>query len=174
MHSVRRLVYVLVAISLIGVLPYPARANDPAPSGRQFRTNLTHLRPVESRRHVLGRRRKWAAYAIDNETSSSRLGIAGTHRLSSRVSLGFRVEIDSRLTSSSEVSRGDAWGDASGAIELRHAYGYIEDSKVGRLTLGQQSPATDDITLFNLGSEMNNAALHYNNRFGVWLNRQRL
>ena len=49
-------------------------------------------------------------------------------------------------------------------------YGYIDDRKLGRLTLGQQSPATDDITLLNLGSEMNNAALHYNNRFGVWLN----
>ena len=45
-----------------------------------------------------------------------------------------------------------------------------EDSKLGRVTFGQQSPATDDITLFNLGSEMNDAALHYNNRFGIWLN----
>ena len=43
-------------------------------------------------------------------------------------------------------------------------------SNLGRLTFGQQSPATDDITLINLGSEMNDAALHYNNSFGIWLN----
>ena len=46
----------------------------------------------------------------------------------------------------------------------------MEDKKLGRLTFGQQSPATDDITLINLGSEMNDAALHYNNNFGIWLN----
>jgi hypothetical protein len=170
MHSVRRWIYVLVAISLIGVLPRPARANDPAPSADLSEQTLRIYGQLNRALMYWDDGRKSAAYAVDNETSSSRLGIAGKQRLPNEVSIGFRVEIDSRLTSSSEVSRGDAWGDASGAIELRHAYGYVEDSKVGRLTLGQQSPATDDITLFNLGSEMNDAALHYNNHFGVWLN----
>ena len=110
-------------------------------------------------------------YAVDNETSSSRLGVVGKHRFLGELTAGYRVEIDSRATLSSEVSDGDPWGDLSdGAIRLRHAYWYVEDNKLGRLTLGQQSPATDDITLINLGSEMNDAALHYNNNFGIWLN----
>ena len=110
-------------------------------------------------------------YAVDNDTSSSRLGVIGMHRFVGELMAGYRVEIDSRVTLSSEVSSGDPWGDLSdGAIRLRHAYWYIEDRKLGRLTFGQQSPATDDITLINLGSQMNDAALHYNNNFGVWLN----
>jgi predicted porin len=167
MHSVRRWTYVLVVVSLS---PSPARANDPAPSADIPEQTLRIYGQLNRALMFWGDGRKSAAYAVDNDTSSSRLGIAGKQRFPNEVSTGFRVEIDTRLTSSSEVSRGDPWGDTSGAIELRHAYGYVENSKLGRLTFGQQSPATDDITLFNLGSEMNDAALHYNNRFGVWLN----
>jgi hypothetical protein len=170
MHSVRRWIYLLVAISFLGVLSDPARANDPAPSADIPEQTLRIYGQLNRALMFWDDGRKSAAYAVDNDTSSSRLGIVGKQRFPNEVSAGFRVEIDTRLTSSSEVSRGDPWGDTSGAIELRHAYGYVEDSKLGRLTFGQQSPATDDITLFNLGSDMNDAALHYNNRFGVWLN----
>jgi hypothetical protein len=116
--------------------------------------------------------RRSGTYAIDNETSSSRLGVAGKHKLpADGLMAGYRVEIDSRVTLSSQVSAGDPWGDLSeGAVRLRHAYWYVEGKNLGRLTFGQQSPATDDITLINLGSEMNDAALHYNNNFGIWLN----
>jgi predicted porin len=167
MHSVRRWTYVLI---VVGLSPSPARALDPAPSADVPEQTLRIYGQLNRALMFWDDGRKSAAYAVDNDTSSSRLGIAGKQRFPNEVSAGFRVEIDTRLTSSSEVSRGDTWGDASGGIELRHAYAYVEDSKLGRLTFGQQSPATDDITLFNLGSEMNNAALHYNNRFGLWLN----
>jgi Gram-negative porin len=114
---------------------------------------------------------KTATYAVDNETSSSRLGLIGKHRFLDQLMAGYRVEVDTRVTLSSEVSSGDPWGDlGDGAIRLRHAYWYVENKKFGRLTFGQQSPATDDITLINLGSEMNDAALHYNTNFGIWLN----
>jgi Gram-negative porin len=92
--------------------------------------------------------KKSRAYAVNNETSSSRLGLVGTHRFVGELSAGYRIEIDSRVTSSSEVSSGDPWGDLSdGAIRLRHANWYVEGSKLGRLTFGQQSSATDDIAL---------------------------
>ena len=54
--------------------------------------------------------RKSAVYAVDNDTSSSRLGFVGKHRFSSELSGGYRVEVDSTLTLSSEVSSGDPWG----------------------------------------------------------------
>jgi len=115
--------------------------------------------------------RRSGTYAVDNETSSSRLGLVGRDRFVGELMAGYRIEIDSRVTSSSQVSAGDPWGDLSDdAVRLRHAYWYMEGSKLGRLTFGQQSPATDDITLINLGSQMNDAALHYNNNFGIWLN----
>jgi hypothetical protein len=114
--------------------------------------------------------RESSTYAVDNDTSSSRFGMLGTHRLAGDLMAGFRVEIDTRATLSSELSADDALGDlGDGAIRLRHAYWYVEDSKLGRLTLGQQSPATDDITIINLGARMSDAALHYNNKFDVRL-----
>jgi hypothetical protein len=109
-----------------------------------------------------------STYAVDNETSTSRIGVFGKHRFIGDLMAGYRVEIDTRATLSSEVSRDDALGDlGDGVIRLRHAYWYVEDKKAGRLTLGQQSPASDDITLINLGAKMSDAALHYNNAFAV-------
>jgi hypothetical protein len=111
-----------------------------------------------------------STYAIDNDTSSSRLGLFGKHAFLDDLSAGYRVEIDTRVTLSSELSRDDAVGDlGDGAIRVRHAYWYVEDRKLGRLTFGQQSPATDDITIISLGAQMSDAALHYNNRFELRL-----
>ena len=109
-------------------------------------------------------------YAVDNDTSSTRVGVIGKFKPQGELVAGYRVEIDLRATSSWEVSNGDPWGELrDGAIRLRHAHVFLENG-IGRLTAGQQSPATDDITLINLGSRMNDAALHYNNNFGIWLN----
>jgi hypothetical protein len=179
----------LIAISQIGLSSLPARANDTGTSCcadiealvSQLTAALSGGDSSERTVRVYGQLnravmywddgKKSAAYGVDNETSSSRLGLVGKHRLVGDLSAGYRVEIDSRVTSSSKVSSGDALGDLSeGAVQLRHAYWYVDDRKLGRLTFGQQSPATDDITLINLGSEMNDAALHYNNNFGIWLN----
>jgi Gram-negative porin len=109
-------------------------------------------------------------YAVDNDTSSSRTGVIGKFRPQEELVAGYRIEIDLRATSSWEVSNGEPWGGLDdGAIRLRHAHLFLETG-LGRITAGQQSAATDDITLINLGSQMNDAALHYNNRFGIWLN----
>jgi len=110
-------------------------------------------------------------YAVDNDTSSSRLGVIGRYRFPDNLMAGYRIEVDTTATLSSKVSSNDALGDLSeGVVRLRHAYWYVESKTLGRLSFGQQSPATDDITLINLGSEMNDAALHFNNRFGIGLN----
>ena len=190
MYSLRAsLACVLIAISQISLFSIPARGHETATSCcADLEALVSGLSAALSRgdnseRSVriygqLNRAtmywddgKKSAVYAVDNETSSSRLGLMGTHPFLAELSAGYRVEIDSRFTSSSEVSRGNPWGDlGDGAIRLRHAYWYVENSKLGRLTFGQQSPATDDLTLLNLGSQMNDAAVHYNNHFGIWLN----
>ena len=190
MHSVRAWwAGALIAISQIGLSSLPARANDTGTSCcadleelvSQLTAALSGSDNSERSVRVYGQLnravmywddgKKSATYGVDNETSSSRFGLIGKHGLLGDLSAGYRIEIDSRVTSSSKVSSGDALGDLSeGAVQLRHAYWYVDDRKLGRLTFGQQSPATDDITLINLGSEMNDAALHYNNNFGIWLN----
>jgi hypothetical protein len=54
-------------------------------------------------------------------------------------------------------------------MRIRQNYVYIDSDDLGRISVGQQSPATDDITIINLGAQMSNAPLHYNNNFGLRL-----
>jgi predicted porin len=100
---------------------------------------------------------------IDNTTSSSRWGIIGERRLRPGTSVGFRLEFEFGIWSeemSNTVIGSSPW--AQDIPRLRHAYWYASDQALGRISLGHQSPATDDITLINLGSQMNDAAVHYN------------
>ena len=178
MHSVRSWTRLVGAISSVILFSSAAWANEPgqkspSSSGEPAEQSFRFYGQLNRAFMYWDDGRKSAVYAVDNDTSSSRLGFVGTHRFSSQLSGGFRVEVDSTLTLSSEVSSGDPWGQSDKFIRLRHAYGYLENRKLGRLSAGQQSPATDDISLMNLGSEMNDAALHHNNNFGVWLNLAR-
>lgn len=109
-------------------------------------------------------------YVVDNDTSSTRLGLIGQAVVKPGVTTGYRVEIEFKDAASDEVSNGNDEGDAANEIRIRHSYWYIESEKLGRVSVGQQSPATDDITIINLGAKMSDAALHYNNNFGLRLN----
>jgi predicted porin len=104
-------------------------------------------------------------YVVDNDTSSTRLGLIGQGRIGNGTVAGYRLEMEFRGAASAEVdAKNDNFGDDQ-TIRLRHAHWFIEDVKLGRLTLGQQSPATDDITIISLGARMSDAPLHYNNAF---------
>lgn len=104
-------------------------------------------------------------HGIDNSTSSSRWGIIGEHRLRPGVSVGFRAEFEFGSWSEELLGPPTATEDRSWeeSPRLRHAYWYVSDQTLGRISLGHQSPATDDITIINLGSQMSDAAVHYNN-----------
>jgi hypothetical protein len=106
-------------------------------------------------------------YVVDNETSSSRLGLIGQARIGNGTVAGYRIEMDFWGASSSEVHAGasDVAGDQ--AVRVRHANWFVEDASLGRLTVGQGSPATDDITIISLGAKMSDAALHLNNAFAL-------
>jgi hypothetical protein len=52
---------------------------------------------------------------------------------------------------------------------VRQNYWTLADKELGGFSVGYQSPATDDITIINLGSQMNDAAVHYNNAFRIRL-----
>ena len=54
-------------------------------------------------------------------------------------------------------------------MRVRQSYWDLASRDLGRVAVGFQSPATDDITIINLGSQMNDAALHYNNAFRIRL-----
>ncbi len=111
------------------------------------------------------------AYIVDNDTSSSRVGVIGRSRLKEGWAAGYRIEIEYKDAASDEVFNGgdEGLGEAD-QVRIRHAYWYIESENAGRLTVGQLSPATDDITLINLGAAMSDAGIHYDNGFALRLN----
>jgi hypothetical protein len=101
---------------------------------------------------------------IDNATSSSRFGIVGRTGRQDGPAVGYRIEIESDPVR-------ERWPSSDAGTrtlpQLRHAFVYVESEWAGRLSLGHQSPATDDITIINLGSQMNDAALHYNTNSAI-------
>lgn len=111
------------------------------------------------------------AYVVDNETSSTRFGFIGEAQIKSGWSAGYRLEVDLRDALSDEVSNEPNGDDGLDGLDLRirQSYLYISSERYGQLAIGQQSPATDDITIISLGAQMSNAALHYNNNFGLRL-----
>lgn len=104
---------------------------------------------------------------IDNATSSSRFGVTGRTTSRSGPTVGYRIEFE--IDPLSHAATGATTG-ADSRSHLRHAFLYVDSDQAGRFSLGHQSPATDDITLINLGSQMNDAALHYNTNNAIPLN----
>src|SRR5262245_26714721 len=124
MRSLRNCARLLAAIASVAFFPSLGLANDPRPSssGESADESLRFYGQLNRAFMYWDDGRKSSVYAVDNDTSSSRLGFIGKHRFSSELSGGYRVEVDSTLTLSSEVSSGDPYGDSE-IIRLRHAYG---------------------------------------------------
>ena len=111
------------------------------------------------------------AYVVDNDTSSTRIGLIGEAQIKPGWFTGYRVEFEFKDSASDDVfNGGDEGSTTDPELRIRHSYWFIDSEKLGRLSVGQQSPATDDITIINLGAQMSDAALHYNNNFGLRLN----
>jgi hypothetical protein len=109
------------------------------------------------------------AYVVDNDTSSTRAGFIGKATVRDGWSAGYRIELEFKDSASDDVFNGNDEGAGDNDIRTRQANWYIDSKTLGRITLGQQSPATDDITIISLGASMSDAGLHYNNNFGLRL-----
>jgi predicted porin len=114
------------------------------------------------------------AYIVDNETSTSRFGFIGQAQIKPGWSAGYRMEFEFGDALSSEVFNGKNGDEGLGSVggtdvRIRQNYWYIDSERLGRISVGHQSPATDDITIINLGAQMSDAPLHYNNNFGLRL-----
>jgi hypothetical protein len=109
--------------------------------------------------------------SVDNSTSSSRLGLIGETAIKPGLAAGFRAEFEfpapasSQMYNPRDVTHAEVWT----SFDLRQAYWYVSDEALGTVSVGRQWPATGTLTLLNLGSQMNDAALHYNNAFSIGL-----
>jgi hypothetical protein len=108
---------------------------------------------------------------VDNNTSSSRLGVIGEGTIRAGLTVGARFEMEFVRPSSSQVfdPRNATHDQSLTDVAVRQAYGFINDEHLGILSFGHQWSASGDLTIINLGSQMNDAAPHYNNAFGLGL-----
>lgn len=83
---------------------------------------------------------------IDNDgRSGTRFGLRGSGKVSSDISIGYRIEMDvDGNNRSGSTRRDDSFG-------VRLAHVYVDSKMYGRVTLGQQSEATDGIANIALG-----------------------
>jgi len=108
---------------------------------------------------------------VDNNTSSSRLGLIAQGSLRPGLTVGSRFEFEFVWPSSAQVfDPRNATHDLSLTIgAVRQAYGFISDERLGMLSFGHQWSASGDLTIINLGAQMNDAVLHYNSAFSLGL-----
>lgn len=90
------------------------------------------------------------AYIVDNDYSSSRFGLRGSAPMKPGWSAGFRVEFEFQSAASNEVDAFD--DDGTSEFRTRRASVYIESEQLGRVTIGQTSAATDDITMISIAN----------------------
>jgi Gram-negative porin len=113
------------------------------------------------------------AQVVDNDTSSSRFGFVGQTSLKGGLSAGYRLEIEVPFPSSDEIFNAadgnTGMFQGSNQLRVRQNYWTLTRKDWGGISVGYQSPATDDVTIINLGSQMNDAAVHYNNAFRIRL-----
>ena len=85
--------------------------------------------------------------------------------------VGSRFELEFVWPSSSEIfdPRDITHDQSLRAVAVRQAYEFISDEHLGMFTFGHQWSASGDLTIINLGSQMSDAALHYNNAFNLGL-----
>ena len=113
-----------------------------------------------------------SSHVVDNQTSSTRFGFVRQATLKPGWSTGYRLEIEASFPSSDEIfnaADGRAGLPACNQLRVRQNYWSIANTDLGGVSVGYQSPATDDETTINLGSQMNDALAHYNNAFRIRL-----
>ena len=92
-------------------------------------------------------------YSVDNSNSSTRFRLTGSVGVLPGLSAGYKMEFDVETARSGSVDQADDDGgdEGDGSLEVRQANWWIKHDTLGKITLGQGSPATDDIVRINLG-----------------------
>ncbi len=103
------------------------------------------------------------AYVVDNDFSMSRIGFRGSASMKEGWTAGYNIELGVRNDSSGRVDNFN--DDADDQILIRHTNVYIESARLGRVTIGQQSTATDAITEINLGGSHESSYGNYGSFF---------
>jgi hypothetical protein len=109
------------------------------------------------------------AYIVDNAAPSeaSKLRFSGEGQLKPGWKSGFIVEMGFTDSSSLFVNQANDEGAGDTSFETRLANWYIEGERFGRITVGQQSSATDGITTIDLSRAQTDPVTWHNTSFGI-------
>jgi len=115
------------------------------------------------------------AFIVDNNSSSSRIGLTGKATIKPGWSAGFLMEFDYQDAASDKVfndedgvdrdaNDGD---DPADEIVIRHNNLWIESERLGRITLGQQASAADGAVGVSLANSLSGAAVDVGSSFTI-------
>jgi predicted porin len=93
------------------------------------------------------------AFIVDNDHSGSRVGFQGRALIKPGWQAGFNIELDIQDSATNRVTRDNDEGIAD-EIRIRQNYVFIESERLGKISLGQQSTATDGINEVVLGNSI--------------------
>jgi predicted porin len=82
----------------------------------------------------------------DNQAATTRFGFRGSAKIRPDLEAGYQIEIGLN------ENKGTNSNDKSGAFNIRHSYFYLDDTRLGRVSIGQTSQATDGLFGINLGN----------------------
>jgi hypothetical protein len=101
-------------------------------------------------------------YFLDNSESETRFRLTGDGEIAPGWTAGFKIEVEVVDAEGSTVDqlRDDATPDGSndgddnsdGAVNARKMSWFIKNTQLGKITVGRDSPATDDINQLNIAS----------------------
>jgi predicted porin len=83
-------------------------------------------------------------YVLNNSYSSTRFGMRGKAKITDNWSSGFQIEIEDEGNLSKFVDQFNDNPD-NGSLNVRRSAIYVDNKKLGKVWLGQQSTAKDDI-----------------------------
>lgn len=86
-------------------------------------------------------------YVVTNDNARTRFGFRGKAKITGDWSAGYRIEVGLRSANSKRFTQDDPLG-ATG-LDLRDSNWYIDNKNLGRVTVGLQGTATDQITEIN-------------------------
>ena len=95
-------------------------------------------------------------YNVDNDNQSTKVGFRGSGLMKPGVTAGFQLEFNIQEADTATVNQldhdnNDDTGSTAGEFDIRYANVYIEGERLGRLTVGHISEASDGIAQINLG-----------------------
>ncbi len=99
-------------------------------------------------------------YVVNNKTATTHFGFEGSATIDAEWRAGYLIEIEAGSANSDFVDQGQittgaggvvlGFNDDSQRLNVRHSNWWLENKRVGRVTVGQQSNATDNIAEMDL------------------------